>query len=215
VSDLALRCACGAVRGRLRDVSANSGNRLVCYCDDCQAFAHFLGHADAILDAQGGSDLFQLAPARIEITQGADRLACVRLTSKGLLRWYADCCKTPIANTMASSRAPFAGMLHSFVDHARDGRSRDEALGPVLGRVFARFRVAPDDPNAPPATERPSASIIFRSVRKLLMAWLRGEAAPSPFFDAQTGEPRATPKVLSDEELRALKGRPPPVTTAI
>ncbi len=207
MSDLPLSCTCGAVRGRLRDVSASSGNRLVCYCDDCQSFAHFLGRADEILDPQGGSDIFQMAPAHIEITEGTDHLACMRLTPKGLLRWYTDCCKTPIANTLASSRVPFAGVLDACTDHAGDGRSRDEALGPVLARVFGRFRVAKDDPNAPAATDRPPASVIFRSASKLLMAWLRREHAPSPFFDAQTGGPRATPKVLSEDELTALKGQ--------
>jgi hypothetical protein len=47
---------------------------------------------------------------------------------------------------------------------------------------------------------------MLRSVRKLLGAWLRREHTPSPFFD-ESGEPRATPKLLTDEELRALKRR--------
>ena len=40
-ADLPIRCACGAVAGVLRAVSSRRGNRLVCYCDDCQSFAHF------------------------------------------------------------------------------------------------------------------------------------------------------------------------------
>ena len=35
---------------------------MVCYCDDCQAFLHYLGRAD-LLDALGGTDIVQMAPA--------------------------------------------------------------------------------------------------------------------------------------------------------
>lgn len=48
--DLPLRCSCGALRGVLRGMSPARGNRVVCYCRDCQAFAHFLDR-DEILDA--------------------------------------------------------------------------------------------------------------------------------------------------------------------
>jgi hypothetical protein len=54
---LPLRCRCGRVRGIAGDVSPSSGFRFVCYCGDCQAFAHFLDRAD-VLDAAGGTDIF-------------------------------------------------------------------------------------------------------------------------------------------------------------
>ncbi len=50
------RCRCGEVRGIVTDASPHTANRVVCYCDDCQAFAHRLGRAD-LLDAHGGSDI--------------------------------------------------------------------------------------------------------------------------------------------------------------
>ena len=37
-------------------------------------------------------------------TQGKDRLACMSLSDKGMLRWYTTCCNTPIGNTMRNSR---------------------------------------------------------------------------------------------------------------
>ena len=89
--DVPLKCNCGTVRGVAREVSESNGNRLVCYCDDCQYFAHFLGRAEDILDPHGGSDIFQMAPARIEIIEGESAIACVRLTPGGLMRWYSDC----------------------------------------------------------------------------------------------------------------------------
>ena len=46
-SDLPIRCTCGALRGVLREPSRDTGNRCVCYCDDCQSFAYFLERADS------------------------------------------------------------------------------------------------------------------------------------------------------------------------
>jgi Family of unknown function (DUF6151) len=51
-----------------------------------------------VLDEAGGIDNFQAPPARVKVTAGTDALRCVRFSSK-VLRWYADCCRTPIANT--------------------------------------------------------------------------------------------------------------------
>ena len=63
------------------EVSPGAGNHAVCYCDDCQAFAHFLGRAADILDPHGGTEIFQMSPARIALTAGTERLACMRLSS--------------------------------------------------------------------------------------------------------------------------------------
>jgi len=45
--DIPLRCRCGHVRGVAIGVAPSTGFRFVCYCKDCQAFARFLGRADA------------------------------------------------------------------------------------------------------------------------------------------------------------------------
>ena len=42
-----LRCRCGTLRGQVSHPEKVS--RGVCYCKDCQAFAHFLGTTDSIL----------------------------------------------------------------------------------------------------------------------------------------------------------------------
>ena len=39
----------------------------------------------------------------------------------------------------------------------------------------------------------------------LLMARLRGDHRHTPFFDARTGEPVATPRVLSEDELNEIE----------
>ena len=134
--DLHLRCRCGHVRGVAREVSPSAGFRFVCYCKDCQAFAHFLDRTD-VLDAAGGTDIFQMPPARVKITAGADAMRCLRFSGK-VFRWYADCCRTPIANTAATPRFPFLGLIHSFMSARGGGRSRDEVIGPPLCRIYER-----------------------------------------------------------------------------
>jgi hypothetical protein len=110
-------------------VTPQIGNRCVCYCDDCQAFPKALGRPD-VLDANGGTDIFQLSPARIEFTHGVDLVACLRLTEKGLVRWYASCCNTPIGNTLTTGSIPFVGLICSFVPEAVTG-----TLGPIRARI--------------------------------------------------------------------------------
>jgi hypothetical protein len=198
-SDLALRCKCGHMRGVAIDVSPATGFRFVCYCGDCQAFARFLARTD-VLDPAGGTDIFQMPPARIKLTAGAEALRCLRLSDK-VLRWYTDCCRTPVANTAAAAAFPLAGVIHSFMDHEAGGRSRDEALGPPLCRVFDRSATAPLPANAPPP---PSPGIYIRRIPRLLGWCVRGLARPSPFFDDQTKAPRAVPRVLTPGEQAEL-----------
>jgi hypothetical protein len=179
------------VSGVARDVSPRGGLRFVCYCQDCQAFARFLERAD-ILDAAGGTDIFQMPPGRLSFSAGSDALRCVRLSAKGVLRWYTDCCRTPIGNT-AGARFPIIGVIHCIMDHEADGRSRGEVLGPPLCRIYERSAVGPLAPNAPPP---PSLGIFGRRASLLLGWWVRGLARPSPFFDDRTGAPRSEPRVL-------------------
>ena len=192
-STLPLRCRCGSVRGVATDVSPTTGFRFVCYCKDCQAFARFLERPD-VLDSSGGTDIFQMPPGRVKVTAGAEALLCVSLSSR-VLRWYTECCRTPVANTAATPRFPIAGMIHSFMDHETDGRSRDEALGPPLCRIFESSAVGALPPNAPPP---PSFGVFARRSSKLLGWWWRGLARPTPFFDERTKAPRAMPQVLRD-----------------
>ncbi len=199
-----LKCRCGTVRGTA-EVSPQSGNRIICYCNDCQAFARFLERDDVndIMDAAGGSDVFQMAPAHLQITQGAEALRCVRLSPKGLIRWYTDCCRTPVGNTV-SARLPFVGVLGAFMDHQGDGRSRDEVLGPPLGHSFAHHAVG-----GAPAGVNPGFPVraTLRAIRLLARWWLTGKGTPSPFFDPVTHAPRIEPRVLSRAERDALRPR--------
>ena len=203
-TDVPIRCSCGAVRGIARGLEPSAGNRVVCYCDDCQAFAHFLGRAYEMLDANGGSDIFQTSPARLEFTRGGDQLACMRLSESGLLRWHSGCCNTAIGNTLARPMA-FVGLLPTCMDHAASGRSRDDALGPVRGRVQARHAYGDlGDHEAHPGF---SLRMLAPMLRLLVLGRLRGEHKRSPFVDASTGAPRVTPRVLTEAERGAIRQR--------
>jgi uncharacterized protein DUF6151 len=198
-SDIRLHCQCGHVRGVAKDVSPQDGFRFICYCKDCQAFAHFLGRPD-VLDAAGGTDIFHMPTGRVALDAGADAVRCLQF-SRRVLRWYTECCKTPIANTAAGPGFPVCGLIHSLMDHDADGRSRDAALGRPACRIFERSATAPLPPNAPPPY---SLRLVASRVPTLLGWWLRGLGRPNPFFDAQTNTPLAAPRVFTSSERSAL-----------
>jgi hypothetical protein len=202
-TDLPIRCFCGALRGLLRDVSPDSGNRCICYCDDCQSFAHFLERSDEILDGNGGTDIFQTSSGHLEFNAGLEQLACMRLTESGMLRWYAACCRTAIGNTPGTSRVPFVGLIHSCVDHAARDRSRDETLGPVRMRGFARF--AKGDRSKLDADDGVPSSMGARVTEMLQRALQRGEQYHSPFFNVTTNEPCVSPYSLTAVELQEVE----------
>ena len=196
-TDLPLRCACGKLRGTALGVSPRTGTRVVCYCGDCQAFARFLGRTD-IMDASGGTDIFQMPPTRLRITEGADALRCMRLSEKGLFRWYCGECKTPVGNTMPG--VPFVGVITTFMDHTGGGRARDEALGKPIAHIQTKSALGA-------VPERGIASLVrfgARVVTLLAKWWVTGAGSPSPFFEEKTRAPRAEVRVLTAEERRAL-----------
>ncbi|SNR28006.1 DUF6151 family protein [Puniceibacterium sediminis] len=190
-TDLDFSCACGALRGVLHHAVPGEVCHLICYCRDCRAFAHHMGVADQ-LEPGGGSPLIQVLPARIEITAGAEHIACKRLTEKGLHRWYADCCGTPLANTVGTSKVPLAGMWRPlFADVG--------PLGPVGTYGFTKMALPG---TAAPKKDKGLAAMLGGLLRRSAAAYLAGTARQSPFFDAE-GRPVAEPKVLSTEERAA------------
>src|SRR5215475_11868822 len=165
-NDLPLRCRCGRVRGVASEVAPYAGFRFVCYCQDCQAFARFLERPE-VLDAAGGTDIFQMPTGRVKLKAGTDAVRCLRFSSK-VFRWYTNCCQTPVGNT-AGPRFPVVGLIHSFMSHEADGHSRDEVLGLPLCRIFECSAVRSLPPNAAPP---PSLSVFVLRGSRLLGWWL-------------------------------------------
>ncbi len=197
-TDIPLQCRCGHVRGTATHVSPRSGNRVICYCKDCQAFAHYLERPDAV-NAAGGTDIFQMAPADVRIDSGADALRCVRLSDKGMFRFYTECCRTPIGNLIAPN-VPFVGLISAFVGSLPVGMSRDEAFGPAVG-ILGKYAVG-----GVPAGVHPKMSmgVMLRVMPMLFGWWIKGRGAPSPFVDAQTKAIAAPLKVLTPQERAGL-----------
>lgn len=200
--DLSLSCSCGTLRGWVRGASPQIDIRLVCLCDDCQAYAHYLGKAREVLDTNGGTEVYQTVPAKLQITEGMEQLRCLRLSGKGMYRWYAGCCKTPLANTLPSAKIPFAGLVHTIIQLPADAKPRDKVLGPIRARVQGRYGLGK---LAKGTHQSAPLGIVFRIVRLMGLGWLRAQHKPSPFFDSQTGKPRVEPYVLSSAEREGLR----------
>jgi len=178
-----LRCKCGQVRGEVE--AARSYARAICYCTYCQAYARFLGQPD-VTDAQGGTDIVAMPPSAVRFTAGSDRLACISMSAKGPLRWYAGCCRTPLGNTAREAKLPYAGMVIACLDV--DPAAVDDAFGTSRAVLSAGTAIAP-------VRKRPVATALggMRLLVKLVATRLRGDRA-SPFFDATTGKPVSAPE---------------------
>jgi hypothetical protein len=194
-----LRCRCGNVRGRVTDASATTVNRVVCYCDDCQAFLHHLGRAD-LLDAHGGTNIVQVAPSSLTFHHGAEYIVGLRLSPKGLYRWYASCCKTPLGNTVGPA-IPFVGIVAQAFDGGNDGRGADGYFGPPVGAIQGKYAVG----TAPEGSTKLNLRLLARALRKILGWRLTGRTWPHPFFDRATRAPSYPLTTLTLAERDALR----------
>ncbi|WP_375228258.1 DUF6151 family protein [Roseobacter sp. S98] len=192
MTDALFSCNCGTLKGVLHDAAPANVCHLVCYCKDCRAFARHMGQA-AQLEPGGGSPLVQVLPARIDITEGADRIACLRLSPKGLHRWYASCCNTPLANTVGSPRMPLAGMWRGLFEQT-------EVFGPVVTRGFTKHALRE---RGAPKRDKGILRMMSGLIGRAVPAWMSGTARQSPFFD-DAGQPVTAPVVLELSVRNAL-----------
>ena len=204
VGQVEVRCRCGQVRGVVTDPSPRTVNRMVCYCDDCQAYAHQLGRAD-LLDAKGGSDIVQLAPATLRFTRGQERIAGLRLTPKGLYRWYATCCNTPVGNTLTPTM-PFVGIPVQAFDTPRP----DDVFGAPVAAIFGKYAVG--EPLA--GSTRFNPLLFLRAIGKVIGWRFGGKAWPHPFFRRGASGPVFPVTVVSAERREALRAFCGPHPTA-
>lgn len=177
------QCRCGTVRARIAE---GTGTRLTCYCKHCRAYARLL-KAESFLDSAGGTAIYQTTPDLITIQAGADRLRCLKLTSKGPLRWYTACCETPLANTLETPGLPFSGILLGGIGNPEDA-------GPETVRVHTK--------NATGPLSGKSGGFLGAAVSimgRALKARLRGGHRRNPFFDVN-GKPASPPRIVSQEE---------------
>jgi hypothetical protein len=188
-----LQCRCGQLKGSV--TPARSTQRVACYCRDCRAYACHLGD-DGVLDAHGGTEIVASLPCHVHFQAGDDALACLSLSPRGLLRWYAACCGTPIANTPRNPKVAYVGLVHSTLE--RGAPPLAQSFGPLRMKVNTGSATGPVTKTAPLA----AAGSLFGLGSTLLGARLGGGWRDNPFFDTATAT--ATPvrpvRVLTLEE---------------
>ncbi len=142
--------------------------------------------------------MIQLLPKHITFTQGIEALACMRLTEKGLLRWYARCCNTPIGNMLANPKFSFVGL----VDICLQGQSTSltDAFGPVQAWVHTAGAKGHPKPK-----QLGLGRTIGWFIVTTLKARLNGDYKQSAFFRAETGAPVVPPRVLGSSELANVR----------
>jgi hypothetical protein len=186
-----LQCRCGTIKGHV--VRPGMANRAICYCRDCQAFARFLERADTVLDEHGGTGIVATLPGQVRFSQGLEALACMSLSDRGMVRWYASCCNTPIGNTPRDFRTPYVGLIESCL--ASDSPSLQESFGPV--RMVLNTKYARGDVKSTPLGNLVTMLGLMKSV---IGARLNGSYKRNPFFDTEAGSPIKRPRVLTQAE---------------
>lgn len=197
--DVELGCRCGEIHGWAKGATPTGVNRSVCYCDDCQAFLHYLGRAD-LLDEHGGTDVVQVPPNMVSFDRGLERIVGMRLSDRGMYRWYASCCKTPLGNTITPA-IPFIGMPLEVFRGAPDISRIDEIFGKPRGYVMGKFAVG----DAPRGSKAFPLGLIVHALVMVLGWKFKGKAWPHPYFDKATRAPKYPVTVLQRSERDALR----------
>lgn len=189
MSEVKLACQCGQIKGVIQQTQPNTANPINCCCDDCRAFAEHLqseSQSQIILDEYGATKIYQLPVAKISLTQGSEHLRCLRLTEKGMYRWYSGCCNTPIGNTLGAG-GPFIGVIHNFVD----SENLDQLLGASWGYVHPKFALKPLA-----KTQIASWWALPKMLIKIGLWKLKGLNRPSAFFDNHS-KPITSPTTIN------------------
>ena len=193
---LELRCRCGQVRGTVDARRAYA--RATCYCGDCRTYARHLGQP-GVMDAQGGTDIVAMNPRAVRFTAGEEHIAGLCLREGGLLRWYAACCRTPLANTPRDGKVAYVGVVATCLVPETDV---DAAFGPP-GHVVLNSDSAVGEVRRTPLAYLAAG---VRIAMGIMAARLRGQA-PGLFFSA-IGQPLRTAYPLG-EDPRGEVGREP------
>ena len=191
-----LRCRCGTLHGHI--VASAGATRAVCYCKDCKAYARFL-RAPGVTDALGGTEIVASLPTHVHFTAGLEVLACMSLSERGLLRWYASCCNTPVGNTPRNPKLSYVGIVHSCLENRSP--SMEASFGPLriaVNTKSARSKVRP--------TPIAGTIGVLTLMKSLLGAQLTGSYKDNPFFVPDTRNPIRSVRVLSKSEREEAYG---------
>jgi hypothetical protein len=190
-----IRCRCGRLQGQL--AQGASVARVACYCIDCQSYAHALGKPEIVLDELGGTAVITSLQQHLSFSGDTSSLACLSLSESGILRWYAACCSTPVANTARNPKVSYVGIAHTCV--ASSPGELERVFGPPGMAVNTQHAKAPV-----PTGGLRTATTMAEGITRVGVALLDGSWRKTPFFYAAGHRPVVQRKVLSaDERARA------------
>lgn len=193
-----IQCDCGQLKARIKNFPKETPGRLGCYCDDCQSYLIEIKRTD-ILDTAGCTEIIPVYPANIEIISGADTLTCLMLSAKGMFRWRASCCNSPIANVRA--QFPWAGVMSSTLKG--ENRTMAQHTFPsIRSRIMGKFAKSQPVDGTPQSFDLKS---MFAVAPFLFKGFLFSKYKPSPFFKSDNCTPIVTPRILSETERQLLR----------
>ena len=192
-----LQCRCGVFRGHV--VPSPTATRAVCYCNDCQAYARYLG-TTGVADEDGGTEVVASLPQYVHFSAGLDVLTCMSLSDGGLLRWYASCCNTPVGNTPRNPKVPYIGLVHSCLEN--DLTSIESSFGKL--HIAVNTKSARNNVRSTPIA---STIGILRLMTAALGAQLSGAYKHNPFFVHGGRTPVHSVRVLSEAERELVYRR--------
>jgi len=146
-------------------------------------------------DASGGAEFVAARAEHVVLDAGIEHLACLSLSEKGLLRWYAACCNTPIANTTRDWKFPYVGIIRTCL--MADSASFQRSFPRVQMRV-----------NTTSAKQAPQSMLLQTVVTlmgfmsRVIASRINGAYRRTPFFVSPEGLPRTEINVLSESERR-------------
>jgi Family of unknown function (DUF6151) len=190
-----IRCQCGKFQGLIKHIEL--GTRAICYCTDCQIYAHYLQAPDQILNRFGGTEVIAVRPKNIAIVHGSEYLSCLSLTQFGAFRFFADCCKTPICNMSRNSRTEHISVIHRCLNHR------------LVAKIFddRALHVKRKSAHGSPPKNKPLyfiASSLYYVYSILLSRISRGYQF-NPFINQENQKPIASRVILDAAELNRLK----------
>ncbi|KUP91254.1 DUF6151 family protein [Tritonibacter horizontis] len=189
---LTFACQCGSLAGHISRGAERHCSRILCHCADCRAVELYHSCPDP---AGSGVDLLQLSPDMLHIDQGAEHLRLLQLSPRGMFRWFAGCCGTPLFNTPRSPKLPFVAVRSALF-------ATPDRLGRIIAQAFIPRR------GKPPA-HKGAARMTYRLMTRMVPARLSGRWRQTPLFDIATGAPVVAPQVLSKAERNALTSDKP------
>lgn len=191
------QCWCGNLHGYLSQ--PHRALHGVCYCKDCRAYAHHLGVASTAHDACGGAEFVATLAPHVSFTAGTEHLACLSLSEKGLLRWYAKCCNTPICNTARDWKVPYVGFLGTCL------KADPGAFERVFPRLDMRVNTSSARQAPPPMRWRTVVSLGWL-MPQLMLSAINGTYRQTPFFHRPAGVPIVSVAVLSQADRAQAYG---------